>query len=264
VRPQEKAEGLDEVTRDVEMNDTLKKITGYVCLTALAAALMTGCAPGPEIQHEPEPEPVEAPPPSGFVMKPFHRSMKEEMRKSYHRADEIIAGVFSGTYQDNKKGLIYYFSDFSRFDKQTLSWGPSQNVIMQVQQDEFKPEIIRRNEFKTLIDLDKTGICWDFYQGNRNVFLVEGRKNLIFLETGFDEATNDSYRNLLDAYPITDECRATDVFNLMIQDLFYSYRRESTGLAVAALMDWKLTLKIAIKNANMAEETKIKISIFSR
>jgi hypothetical protein len=202
------------------MNDTLKKIARSVCLIALAAALLTSCAPRPKVLPEPEIEPEKPPPPpSGFVMKSFHRSMKEEMQKLYHRTDEIIAGVFVGTHQDKKNGLIYYFSDFSRFDKETLSWGSSQNVIMQVRPDEFKPEIIRRNEFKTLIDLDKTGICWDFYQGNRNVFLVEGRKNLIFLETGFDEATNDSYRNLLDAYPITDECRARDVFNLMIQDL---------------------------------------------
>jgi hypothetical protein len=70
-----------------------------------------------------------------------------------------------------------------------------------------------------LIDLDKTGICWDSYQGDRNVFLVEGKMNLIFLEVGFDEAAGDSYRILLDAYPATDECRAQDVFNLMIQDL---------------------------------------------
>ncbi len=206
--------------RDAEMIDTWKKIAWYVCFTALAAALMTSCAPRPEVLPEPEPEPVKPPPlPSGFVMKPFHRSMKEEMRKSYDRANEIITGVFSGTHQDKKGGLIYYFSDFSRFDKETLSWGPSQNVIMQVLPDKLKPEIIRRNEFKTLIDLDKTGICWDFYQGNRNVFLVEGKMNLIFLEMGLDEATGNSYRNLLDAYPVTDECRARDVFNLMIQDL---------------------------------------------
>jgi hypothetical protein len=221
VRPEEKKVLIKaEVTRDIEMNNMLNKIARSVCLIALAAALMTGCAPGPEVQPEPEPEPAEvSPTPSGFVMKPFHRSMKEEMGKSYDRADEIIAGVFTGTYRDKEKGLIYYFTDFSRFDKQTLSWGSSQNVIMQVQPDEFKPEIIRRNEFKTLIDLDKTGICWDYYQGNRNIFLVEGKLNLIFLETGFDEATGDSYRNLLDAYPITDECRAREVFNLLIQDL---------------------------------------------
>lgn len=206
--------------RDAEMNDTWKKIARYVCLTALVTALITSCAPRPEVRPKPEPEPVEPPPaPSGFVMKSFHRSMKEEMLNSYYRANEIIDGVLTGTHQNEKGGLVYYFSDFSRFDKKTLSWGPPQNVIMQVQPDEFRPEIIRRNEFKNLIDLDKTGICWDYYQGNRNVFLVEGRRNLIFLEMGFDEATNDSYRHLLDAYPDTDECRAEDVFNLMIRDM---------------------------------------------
>jgi hypothetical protein len=203
--------------RDVEMTDIGKKIARYMCLAALAAVLTTSCAPRPKAL--PEPEPVKPPPPpSGFVMKPFHRSMKEEMRKSYDRANEIIVGVLTGTHQDEKGGLTYYFGDFSRFDKETLSWGPSQNVIMQVKPDKFEPEIIRRNEFKTLIDLDKTGICWDFYQGNRNVFLVEGKMNLIFLELGLDEISGISYRNLLDAYPATDECRAKDVFNLMIRD----------------------------------------------
>lgn len=206
--------------RDAEMNVMLKKIRWYACITVLAAMLMTGCAPGPKVQPEPEPDTRPAPPsPSGFVMKPFHRSMKEKMRKSYDRADEIIIGVFSGAHQDKKDGLIYYFSDFSVFDRDTQSWGPSQNVIMQVRPDKFKPELIRRNEFKRLIDLDKTGICWDFYQGYRSIFLVEGKMNLIFLELGFDEASSKSYRNLLDAYPVTDECRARDVFDLMIQDL---------------------------------------------
>jgi hypothetical protein len=89
---------------------------------------------------------------------------------------------------------------------------------VQVHQDELKPEIIRRNEFKTLIDLDKTGICWDFYQGIRNVYLVEGKKNLIFLEVGFDKTSSHFYRNLLDSYPVTEECRAKYIFNLMLQD----------------------------------------------
>ena len=208
-----------KLTRDIEMNETVKQISMYVCLAALILASMPGCAPGPEVLPEPEPEPVEAPhPPSGFVMKSFHRPMKEEMKQSYDRANEILIGVFTGTHQDKQSGLIYYFSDFSQFDKQTLSWGPSQNVIMKIQQDGLKPEVIRRNEFKKLIDLDKIGICWDSYQGNRNVFLVEGRVNLIFLEAGFNESTGEAYRNLLDAYPDTDECRAKDVFNLMIQD----------------------------------------------
>ncbi len=196
----------------------LKKIVRFVCLASFAGALITSCGPRPEVL--PEPEPVEPPPtPSRFVMKSFHRSMKEEMQKSYNRASEIIAGVLTGTHQDEEDGLIFYFADFSQFDKETLSWGSPQNVIMKVQQDKLQPEIIWQDEFKTLIDLDKTGICWDYYQGSRNVFLVQGKMNLIFLEVGFDETTGDSYRNLLDAYPVTDECRAKDVFNLMIQDL---------------------------------------------
>ncbi len=204
----------------MKMNVLMKKIGNYVGLAALTAMLMAGCAPGPKVQPEPEPEPAEAPPtPSGFIMKSFHRSMKEEMRKSYDRANEIVIGVFTGTHKDKNGDLLFYFSDFSVFDKETLSWGPPQNVIMQVRQNELKPEIIWRNEFKKLIDLDKTGICWDFYEGSRSVFLVQGKMNLIFLEMGFDEAISTSYRHLLDAYPVTDECRAKDVFNLMIKDL---------------------------------------------
>jgi hypothetical protein len=202
------------------MNDLSKKIGLYVGLTALALVSMIGCAQSPEVVPAPEPEPVKAPPASsGFVMKSFHRSMKEEMKKSYDRANEIIAGVFTGIHKEKNGGLVYYFSDFRRFDKQSLSWGSLQNVIMKVQSEEFEPEIIRRNEFEKLIDLDKTGICWDSYQGDRNVFLVEGQINLIFLEVGFDEASGDSYRILLDTYPGTDECQAKNVFNLMIQDL---------------------------------------------
>jgi hypothetical protein len=196
------------------MNVVLKKIRKYVCLAALVALSMTGCALGPKVQ----PEPMEVPPP-GFVMKSFHRSMKEEMRRSYGRANEIVIGVFTGNHRDKKNGIIYYFSNFSMFDKEKLSWSSPQNVIMQVRQDELKPEIIRRNEFKSLIDLDKTGICWDYYEGSRSIFLVEGKMNLIFLEMGFDEASSTSYRHLIDAYPVTDECRARDVFDLMIEDL---------------------------------------------
>jgi hypothetical protein len=204
------------------MIEPLKKIARYVCLSALTLALMVSCAPQPEVLPEPEPEPVEAPPPpSGFAIKSYHRSMKEEMRKAYDRANEIIVGIFTGIHQDKKSDLIYYFSDFSQFDKETFSWGSSQDVIMKVQPGIFEPEIIRQKEFKSLIDLDKIGICWDSYQGDRNVFLVEGKMNLLFLELGFNEATGDSYRILLDAYPATDECRARDVFALMIQDLLF-------------------------------------------
>ena len=198
------------------MSVVSKKIRNYVCLAALVALSMTGCAPGLKVQ--PKPGEVPSPPP-GFVMKSFHQSMKEEMRRSYVRANEIIIGVFTGAHKDKKNGIIYYFSEFSMFDKETLAWGSPQSVIMQVQQDELKPEIILRNEFKRLVDLDKTGICWDYYEGSRSVFLVEGKMNLIFLEMRFDETSSTSYRHLIDAYPVTDECRARDVFDLMIQDL---------------------------------------------
>lgn len=200
------------------MKAMLTKIRRYAYIGLVAAVLITGCAPGPGVRPEPETKPP-PPPPSGFVMKSFHRSMKEEMRNSYDRADEIIIGIFSGAHQDNRDGLQYYFSDFSVFDRDTQTWGPYQNVIMEVRPHEFKPELILRDEFKKLIDLDKTGICWDVYQGQRSIFLVEGKMNLIFLELGFDEANTKSYRNLLDAYPVTDECRARDVFNLMLQDM---------------------------------------------
>jgi hypothetical protein len=202
------------------MNSPLKMIGKYAYLVMLILALMTGCAPGPKVVPEPEPEPVEPPPLSaGFEPKSFHHSMKEEMRKSYDHANEILIGELTGTHQNEESGLIYYVSDFSFFDKQTLTWGESQNVIMKVQQNGIKPEIIWREEFKGLIDLDKVGICWDFYEGSRNVFLVEGRINLIFLEAGFDESTGDAFRHLIDTYPDTNECRAKDVFNMMIQDL---------------------------------------------
>jgi len=183
--------------------------------------LAASCAPGPKVEPKPEAEKEPAPPPSpsGFVMKPFHRALKEEMQNSYDQADEIVIGVFTGIHRDDEDGLIYYFGDFSRFDKETMSWGPSQNVIMQVQPDKVKPEIIKRNEFKRLIDLDRTGICWDYYKGSRSIYMVEGKRNLIFIEFGLSEAGSTSYRNLLDAYPVTDQCRAQDVFNLMIRDL---------------------------------------------
>ncbi|MBM3285712.1 MAG: hypothetical protein FJY81_07540 [Candidatus Aminicenantes bacterium] len=196
--------------------------TGIVlCRSAvlLAIALVLSCARAPEVQPEPAAMPSLPPVPPGFVMKSFQVSMHEEMRKSYGQADEIMTGVFAGTYEDEHKGLVYYFGDFSLFDKQTVSWGPAMDVIVEVRPDTFKPEIIRRQEFIKLIALDRVGICWDFYDGRRSVFLVEGQKNLVFLKVGLAEATNDSLRNLLDAYPVTRECRAVDVFNLMIRRL---------------------------------------------
>jgi len=203
------------------MCEMWKRITRWAFLSVGAAVLAAACATGPGARPQPEPAKKPAPPPPapGFVMKPFHRSMSEGMRKSYALADEIIIGEFTGTHQDDKGDLTCYFTDFSRFDKESLSWSPPQEVIMPVLPGKADPEIIRKNEFNTLIDLDKVGICWDAYEGRRSIYLVEGKKNLLFLEFGFDEVGGISYRNLLDAYPVTKECRAADVFNHMVRNL---------------------------------------------
>jgi hypothetical protein len=184
-----------------------------------AAVLTVSCARAPEVQPQPAARPTLPAVPFGFVMKPFQVSMGEEMQKSYEQADEIMAGIFAGTYEDEQHRLVYYFRDFSLFNKETLSWGPTVEVIVQIQPGRFKPEIIGEREFKRLIALDRVGICWDFYGRNRSVYLVEGQKNLVFLEVGLDEVKSESYRNLIDAYPVTGECRAVDVFNLMIRRL---------------------------------------------
>ena len=145
--------------------------------------------------------------------------MREEMRKSYERADEIMTGVLTAIRDEDPENIIYYFENFSLFNKETFSWGKPMDVIVEVRPGEFRPEIIRRQELKKLVPLDRVGICWDFYEGSRSVFLVEGQKNLVFLRVGLNEATSESYRTLLDAYPATTECRAVDVFNLMIRHL---------------------------------------------
>ncbi len=191
------------------------------CAIALfaAIALTQSCARPPTPTVEPQPAAKPTPPavPPGFAMKPFQMSMQEEMRKSYEGADEIMAGVFTGIREDEAQSIVYYFENFSRFNKETFSWGKPEDVVAEVRPGEFKPEIIRQQELKRLVLLDRVGICWDLYEGRRSVFLVEGQKNLIFLKVGLNEATNKSYRSLLDAYPATAECRAVDVFNLMIR-----------------------------------------------
>ena len=151
-------------------------------------------------------------------MKPYHEAMNTEMRISFERADEIIIGVYSGSHNDEQFGLIHYFDDFKSFDKTGMFWGPEMEVIVQVQEYELKPAIIKKNEFKRLSDLDKVGICWDSYEQIRYVYLVEGQKMLIFLQTGYDETKNRSYRNLIDAYPVTPVCRADDLFDQIIRN----------------------------------------------
>ncbi len=197
-----------------------KKVIFIGCVSFLTAIILVSCASAPDILPDPEPETKSAtlPSASAFSMKPYHEAMNAEMRISFERADEIIIGVYSGSHNDEQFGPIYYFDDFKSFNKTSMSWGPEMKVIVQVQANELKPEIIKKNEFKRLSDLDKVGICWDSNEQTRYVFLVEGQKMLIFLQTGYDEALNRSYRNLIDAYPVTPVCRADDVFDLIIRD----------------------------------------------
>lgn len=197
-----------------------KKVISIGCVTFLTAIILVSCTSAPDIMPEAEPKPETKPTTlPEFDMKPFHEVMNEEMRISFERADEIIVGVYSGSHNDEQFGRIHYFDDFKSFDKTSMSWGPEMKVVLQVQANELKPETIKRNEFYRLSDLDKVGICWDSYEQTRYVYLVEGQKMLIFLQTGYDETHNRSYRNLIDAYPVTPVCRADDVFDLMIRNL---------------------------------------------
>jgi hypothetical protein len=196
----------------------MKRVILSTSVFFFAIFIISGCAPSPDIQPEPEIKPSTPAPPS-FSMKPYHEDMLAEMRVSFIRADEIILGVYSGSYDDEQIGLVHYFENFKSFDKTTMSWGPVMKVIVQVQAQELNPEIIKRNEFPQLSDLDKVGICWDFVGQVRYVYLVEGQKMLIFLQTGYDEMNRQSYRNLIDAYPVTPVCLAKNVFDLMIRDL---------------------------------------------
>lgn len=198
-----------------------KKVIFIVCISFLMVGIQISCTSPPDIMPEPESKfkPETKPTTfSAFDMKPYHEAMNEEMRISFERADEVIIGVYSGRHDDDQLGLIHYFDDFKSFDKTSMSWGEEMKVIVQVQEDELKPEIIKKNEFYRLSELDKVGICWDSFEQTRYVYLVEGQKMLIFLQTGYDESLNRSYRNLIDAYPITPVCRADDLFYQIIRN----------------------------------------------
>lgn len=178
--------------------------------------LASSCARPPEVKPPPKPRPPLPPVPPGFSLKPFQVAMSEEMRHSYEQSNEILAAIFVGVRNDDQVGTLYYFDDFSAFDKESFSWSPAASVIVEVRPSSFKPEIIGRDEFKRLIPLDRVGICWDSFEGKRSIYLVEGQKNLIFLRAELDETTDNAYRYLIDAYPVTSECRSVDVFHLMI------------------------------------------------
>lgn len=192
----------------------------FIVLTASAAVVLTsGCASKPEAHPEPEVTPTPPPPPLKIDVKDFQRQMGEEMRKSYEKADEILLGTYTGGHMDELYGLTYYFDDFISFDKTTLSWGPLMQVIVQVLPHELKPELITQQEFKSLTELDKVGICWDSYEQERYFYLIEGEKMLIFLQQGFDEENSRSFRNLIDTYPATKNCNSKAVFDLMVRHL---------------------------------------------
>ncbi|MBU4329979.1 MAG: hypothetical protein KKB53_05670, partial [Acidobacteria bacterium] len=148
-------------------------------LLFLSLVLAVGCSPPPPV--EPEVKPPPPPPPAGFRLKTHHLSMSTEMEKSYLQADEILFGIYSGSRTDREIGLTYYFTDFSTFNKATLTWGDPMNVIVSIHPAAVLPELIGRNEFKTLSSLDRRGICWDFADGKRFVYLVEGQKMIVFL-----------------------------------------------------------------------------------
>ncbi len=185
---------------------------GFTVLISLSCASRT-----PGVRSEPESK-IVVPAAAKIALKPYQQSMIAGMQESFDRADEIILGVYTGTYGDGDEGRQYYFDRFRTFDRSTWTWGPEMNALLPVLFQEVKPEIITGSEYKSLSDLDKVGICWDDYEGPRIIFLVEGIPALLFLKQTFDEADNASRRVLIDTYPVTKECRAKDVFDLMLRE----------------------------------------------
>ncbi len=185
---------------------------------AWAALIGISCSPrAPKTRIEPESK-VVIPAPPRISLKPYHRSMRDGMQRSFDQADEIIIGIYTGNYTDGPKGRAYYFDRFRVFSKDTWTWGPEMNALLPVLFQDVQPEIISSQEFKSLPELDKTGICWDDYEGPRVVFLAEGIPTLVFLRIIFDEVESASLRILIDTYPVTKECRAKDVFDLMLRE----------------------------------------------
>ncbi len=184
-------------------------------------ALVSCTSPPPEVRTEPESK-VVVPPAPRISLKPYHRSMRDEMQRSFEKADEILVGVYTGTYTDGPPDRAYYFDQIRTFNKETWTWGTEIDVLLPILFVEVRPEIITSREFKTLSALDKTGICWDDYEGPRAFYLVEGIPTLLFLKLVFDEAASSTRRILIDTYPITKDCRANDIFDLMLRELAIS------------------------------------------
>ncbi|MFZ2053466.1 MAG: hypothetical protein WAU81_04640 [Candidatus Aminicenantales bacterium] len=197
---------------------SIRRAALFGWVLAWAALIGVSCTPRvSEVRVEPENE-IVVPAAPRISLKPHHRSMREGMRRSFDRADEIIIGIYTGSYTDGPEDRAYYFDQFRVFNKDTWTWGPEMNALLPVLFQDIKPEIITAQEFKSLSVLDKAGICWDDYEGPRVVFLVEGIPTLVFLKQTFDEVEKASRRILVDTYPVTKECRAKDVFDLMLRE----------------------------------------------
>lgn len=193
-----------------------------IIIIFVAAALLVNLNCGsPEIKTAPVEVKKPAPPvkPAGFVMRPFHNSMRAEMKRAYEQADEVIMGEYTGSRRNDAGTLIYYFDDYSTFNRGTLAWEPPMKVLLPVQAGTMKPDVIHAGDFKRLSREDRIGICWDPDRDVRYVYLVEGKHSILFLRSSYDEQTNTNNRFLLDTYPVTDICNAKLVFDLMIADL---------------------------------------------
>jgi hypothetical protein len=79
------------------------------------------------------------------------------------------------------------------------------------------------------------GICWDYLNQIRFVYLVEGEPNLVFLKRILDETNSSSYRILIDTYPVTKDCSAKEVFDLMVMD---SFTTKQTQLKKGGHTEW--------------------------
>jgi len=213
---------------------TWKKIIVGITGLSLAVFLNINCASTAEVKSEPEPsdepESIEAASniePAPIAMKPYHRAMGEEMRRSFRRADEIIMAFYTGNWMDKPEGKTYYFDKFFKFNQETYTWGPVTNVLLPVIFRELKPQIIYQHEFKSLSKNDRIGICWDSYDETRFVYLIEGEYSILFLNQELDEKTYTNHRILIDIYPVTKYCNAKTVFDLMVRQAttFFPGRR---------------------------------------
>jgi hypothetical protein len=114
------------------MSKAVMKYISLCCTIGLAFLTCVSCASTPGIQDEPVPDIDPGPTPEpGFVMKPYHHSMLEEMQKSFEKADEIIIGVYTGNFVDEKQGRAFYFDNFKHFEKISLAWGPLEEILLQ-------------------------------------------------------------------------------------------------------------------------------------